>query len=124
MLLSYPTPAIFLYEYISPEGRSVYNVVDGKQRLTTLFEFVRNEFPVSEKAEITNLQGLYFQGLDDRTKTAFWSYQFIVEYLPNVDAQILSLRFKHEEFCDGLYIRRKTLSLGDPCVQALFFMAG
>ncbi len=36
----------------------------------------------------------------------------------------LSLRFKHEEFCDGLYIRRKTLSLGDPCVQALFFMAG
>ena len=93
VLLSYPTPAIFLYEYISPEGRSVYNVVDGKQRLTTLFEFVRNEFPVSEKAEKTNLQGLYFQGLDDRTKTAFWSYQFIVEYLPNVDAQILSLRF-------------------------------
>ena len=23
----------------------------------------------------------------------------------------LSLRFKHEEFCDGLYVRRKTLSL-------------
>ena len=38
--------------------------------------------------------------------------------------EALSLRFKHEEFCDGLYIRRKTLSLGDPCVQALFFMAG
>ena len=93
VLLGYPAPAIFLYEEISPEGRSVYNVVDGKQRLTTLFQFVRNEFPVSEKAEITKLRGRYFDDLDDQAKTAFWSYQFVVEYLPNVDEQILNAIF-------------------------------
>lgn len=90
VLLGYPAPAIFLYENISPDGRSVYNVVDGKQRLTTLFEFVRNEFPVSEAAEITNLRGLYFEKLGDETKRAFWGYQFLVEYVPSVEEEILN----------------------------------
>lgn len=58
-----------------------------------MFEFVRNEFPVSEKAKITKLRGRYFGDLDDPTKTAFWGYQFIVEYLPNVDEQILNAIF-------------------------------
>ena len=40
-------------------------------------------------------------------------------------AQALSLRFNHEEFCDGLYVRRKTLSLAIFVgSQAAFLTAG
>ena len=53
VLLGLPAPAIFLFEEISPEGRSVYHVVDGKQRLTTLLEFVSDafRFPTTARAD-------------------------------------------------------------------------
>jgi hypothetical protein len=46
VLRGYPCPAIFLYEEVKPDGRSLFAVVDGKQRLSSLFEFVRGDFPV------------------------------------------------------------------------------
>src|SRR6516162_7658995 len=54
VLLGFPAPAIFLYEEISPEGRAIYNVVDGKQRLSTIFEFINGEFPVSDESVLNN----------------------------------------------------------------------
>jgi hypothetical protein len=90
VLLGFPAPAIFLYEEISPEGRAIYNVVDGKQRLSTIFEFINGEFPVSDESVLNNLQGSYFKNLDDETKKEFWSYQFIIEFLPETDENVLS----------------------------------
>jgi hypothetical protein len=78
VLLEYPAPAIFLYEEITPEGIASYHVVDGKQRLLAIFEFVSGIFPVSDEAERSELRGKYFRDLDDAVKKAFWS----VEYLP------------------------------------------
>jgi uncharacterized protein with ParB-like and HNH nuclease domain len=40
ILIQYPSPAIFLYQEISPDGETKLHVVDGKQRLTAIFEFV------------------------------------------------------------------------------------
>ena len=82
ILLGYPAPAVFLYEDMQPSGRALYNVVDGKQRLVTIFEFAADIFPVGEKCPIGALRGLYFRDLPDDAKRAFWSYQFLVEYLP------------------------------------------
>jgi hypothetical protein len=89
VLLGFPTPAIFLYEEISPEGRAIYNVVDGKQRLSTIFEFINGEFPVSDESVLNNLQGSYFKNLDDETKKEFWNYQFIIEFLPETDENVI-----------------------------------
>jgi hypothetical protein len=90
ILLSYPAPAIFLYEEITPEGVASYHVVDGKQRLTAIFEFVDNVFPVLDKGERTELRGKYFKDLDDDTKKTFWLYQFSVEYLPTAQESIIN----------------------------------
>lgn len=93
VLLNYPAPAIFLYEEISPEGLAQYAVVDGKQRLTTLFEFASNVFPVSDRAERSSARGRYFQDLDPEIKRGFWSYQFSVEYLPSADEALINNMF-------------------------------
>lgn len=99
VLLNYPAPALFLFEEIKPDGRSLYHVVDGKQRLTSLFQFIKNEFPVSEGSELTALRGRYFQALDDDPKRAdeikrsFWSYQFLVEYVPVGDEHTINAIF-------------------------------
>jgi hypothetical protein len=85
ILLNYPAPPIFLHEDITPEGIAAYSVVDGKQRLTTILEFVRDEFPVSERSPLERLQGLFFSRFDDTTKTQFWRYQLPAEFLPIVE---------------------------------------
>ncbi|MGW9210654.1 DUF262 domain-containing protein [Embleya sp. NPDC055664] len=90
ILLRYPAPAIFLHEEIESDGTTNYHVVDGKQRLTTLFEYVTGDFAVAEDSSIERHQGKYFAQLDDATKKSFWSYQFLVEYLPTTDESILN----------------------------------
>lgn len=89
VLLNYPAPAIFLFEEISPDGRSMHHVVDGKQRLTALFEFIDGVFPVAEDSSASEVGGLYFASFTDDRKKAFWSYQFLVEYVPKDDDKLI-----------------------------------
>ncbi|MEM8830418.1 MAG: DUF262 domain-containing protein [Cyanobacteria bacterium P01_G01_bin.19] len=89
VLNGYPAPAIFIYQEITPEGVSMVSVVDGKQRLSTLFEFANNQFPVYERSTIQRLRGKYFQDLEPEDKQNFWKYQFAIEYLPSSDEQVI-----------------------------------
>ncbi|MFM7406713.1 MAG: DUF262 domain-containing protein [Cuspidothrix sp.] len=89
VLNGYPAPAIFIYQEITPEGVSKISIVDGKQRLSTLFEFANNEFPVYENSTIERLKNKYFKDLDIETKQNFWKYQFAIEYLPSSDEKII-----------------------------------
>lgn len=90
ILLDYPAPAIFLYEDIQPSGRVLYNVVDGKQRLVTIFEFVEDRYPVGDKCPVAALRGKYFRDMPDDAKRNFWSYQFLVEYLPTSAENVIN----------------------------------
>ena len=118
VLNGYPAPAIFIYQEINPDGQSKFSIVDGKQRLSTLFEFAQNEFPVYEKGTIQSLRGKYFKDLDTETKQNFWKYQFAIEYLPSDDEKVIGNIFdrinrnvikltpqelRHAKF-DGLFI--------------------
>lgn len=85
----YPCPAIFLYEEISEDGNLKYSVVDGKQRLTTLFEFIEGKFATSEELTKVNLREKYFSDLDSTVKKKFWGYQFGVEYLPSSEQEVI-----------------------------------
>lgn len=90
VLLHYPAPPIFLHEDISSDGSTRYAVVDGKQRLTTIFDFAEDLFPVAGDSIIQRHQGKYFSQLDDETKRSFWTYQTPVEFLPAVDEGLLN----------------------------------
>lgn len=94
ILLQYPAPAIFLYEEVSAEGTSKYHVVDGKQRLTAVFEFAEGRFAVAEESAVSHLRGRYFVQLSEDDKTAFWTYQFSVEYLPTNEETIVNNIFE------------------------------
>jgi len=90
LILDYPAPTIFLYEEISPTGVTTYNVVDGKQRLTCIFDFINDKFPISENCPIEELKGFYFQEFSSDLKNKFWSYTFSVEYLPTNNESIIN----------------------------------
>src|SRR6266568_1051495 len=94
VLLHYPAPAIFLYEDIRTDGSALYSVVDGKQRLTTIFDFAGGEFSVADDSVLERFQGKYFIQLDDQVKKDFWTYQFLVEYVPTTDQVTLNNVFE------------------------------
>lgn len=60
LLLNYPVPSIFLYEDMMPEGIATYHVVDGKQRLTAIFEFVKNDIGFRASSD-NQVSGQIFQ---------------------------------------------------------------
>ncbi len=119
ILLGYPAPAIFLHEDIRADGTAFYDVVDGKQRLTAIFEFIEDAYPVSENSQLERYQGKYFSSIDDEARKAFWTYQFSVEYLPTTDegtlnnvfdrinrnvAKLTRQELRHAKF-DGIFAR-------------------
>lgn len=90
VLQDYPAPALFLHEAISDEGATELAVVDGKQRLTSVFRYIDNEFALGERTSVPALRGKYFEQLTPEERRNFWSYQFSVEYLPDTSDAVLS----------------------------------
>ena len=90
VLLNYPCPAIFLYEEIRPDGSFLYKVVDGKQRLTTLFDFVTDKIPINEQHPKEILRGKLFSSLEDDQKVQVWRYSFSVEFVPQESEAIIN----------------------------------
>ncbi len=90
VLNNYPCPAIFLYEEITPEGTASYKVVDGKQRLIALFDFVSGQFPISQTASVTSLRDKSFLNLTDEQKLNVWRYQFAIEFIPSEDERLIN----------------------------------
>ncbi len=101
---NFPIPPIFLEQKIdSDTGITNYDVIDGKQRLSTIIGFINNEVPLPK--EFGNdiygnkdLNGLYFNEikqkakLNDDIKTLledFWAYSISVEYIENPDVKIV-----------------------------------
>ncbi|WP_206453351.1 DUF262 domain-containing protein [Aurantimonas marina] len=90
VLLNYPCPAVFLYEEIKPDGSFLYKVVDGKQRLTTLFDFVSDKIMVSEEHPGMALRGQSFSALDDNVKLNVWRYAFSVEFIEQENEAVIN----------------------------------
>lgn len=101
---NFPIPPIFLEQKINPNtGITNYDVIDGKQRLTTIIGFIDNEVPIPK--EFGNdiygnkkLNGMYFNDIKELAKTDeevkkvladFWAYSLSIEYIENPDAKIV-----------------------------------
>jgi hypothetical protein len=81
----FPCPAVFLHKEVSDDGATVYHVVDGKQRITTILEFVKDKVSIPKEFGDNRLAGKKFSQLDPDIKKLFWNYLIPVEMLPDVD---------------------------------------
>jgi len=91
VLNGFPSPPIFLHVEVSDTGSSKYFVVDGKQRLETIFRFMDKEFAVPESYEPE--KGKYFDDLDKETKSRFWQYPITVQQVDEVKETMLQTIF-------------------------------
>jgi hypothetical protein len=65
-LLNIPVPPIYLAE----DDFGTYSVIDGKQRLTAIRDFMRNELVLSKLDTFTQLEGLTFEQLPPELRNA------------------------------------------------------
>jgi hypothetical protein len=63
-IMNVPLPPIFLYEY----EYSKYEVMDGLQRLTSIYEFYKNRFPLEGLEYWRELNGKYYKDLPIKIK--------------------------------------------------------
>lgn len=105
---NFPIPPIFLEQKINPDtGITNYDVIDGKQRLSTIIGFINNKVPLPK--EFGNdvygnnkMNGLLFNQIkgmareDEEIRTFvadFWAYSISVEYIENPDYKIVDSIF-------------------------------
>ncbi|NOK18830.1 DUF262 domain-containing protein [Corallococcus carmarthensis] len=103
ILRNFPVPPIFLHQHIDDTtGRTMYDVIDGKQRLTSLIRFIENKIPVSNEFNIGDtaadnddhqVAGAYFRDLDNESlsdyKKRFWRYVLPIEYVDTTSTEII-----------------------------------
>jgi hypothetical protein len=100
ILKNFPMPPIFLHQHIDSEtGKTVYDVIDGKQRLTTIIDFIENKVNIPDDFSDDTygdekLNGLFFKDFDEEKligwKKIFWKYELTIEYVDTNQIDIVN----------------------------------
>lgn len=79
----YPSPAIYLHKETTPDGKTIYAVVDGKQRLETIIKFANNKISIGSDFGDSRLEGKRWKaiGKEPDLARAFWDYVIPVEFI-------------------------------------------
>lgn len=86
ILNNYPCPAIYLQKETDANYKTTYNVVDGKQRLTTVIDFYANKIRLPDDLGDETLNNKKWSEIDDdKVKKSFLNYSFNVETLDSID---------------------------------------
>lgn len=81
IIRNYPCPTIFLVKDYDSNLEAIYEVVDGKQRLTTIFMFLDGEFATSYYEVEPSISEKYFTELPRDVQRSFLDYQMTIEEL-------------------------------------------
>lgn len=87
----YPSPAIFVHKVLR-DGTNVHEVVDGKQRLETIFLFVDNRLAIDKEFGDARLNGKKWRQIEGEPdlRSRFWDYVIPVEFLRVVDGRAVN----------------------------------
>ncbi|NRB18034.1 MAG: DUF262 domain-containing protein [Rhodobacteraceae bacterium] len=98
IIKNFPIPPIFLHQKIdNSSGATKYDVIDGKQRLSAIIDFLENKISISDEEEGSSLSGLYFRDLDvpeyAEYKKRIWRYTLSIEYIDTGDKAVIDSIF-------------------------------
>lgn len=84
---NYPCPAVFIHNETDDNGKTIYNVVDGKQRLKTILDFADDKIPIGDNFFDSSMAGKRFSEIQVEQKKMFWDYAIVVDtvHLTNID---------------------------------------
>lgn len=93
ILEGYIIPEIYMHRVTTADGNTIYNVVDGQQRIRSILEFLNDKLSLSEEftpeyAECT------FGDLPDSLKKKFYNYIFYVREITDATEEDVRNLFK------------------------------
>jgi len=82
----YPSPSIYLHKQIY-DDKTIYSVIDGKQRLETIFKFVNNDIALDKKFGDDRLANKKWKTikLDNTLAKSFYNYVLPVHFIDSID---------------------------------------
>lgn len=83
ILYGYPVPAVWSVE----TNNSMYNIIDGKQRLTNLFKFIENNYELHEdipEIDGEKIAGLKFEQLSEKLQKRLLNSSITINFLKNI----------------------------------------
>lgn len=128
---NFPIPPIFLHEFIDQDsGKTKYDVIDGKQRLTSIFKFIEGNLALPVDSSDDGyceqfIDGTYFKdwtkpGYVD-IKREFWQYQISVVFIDSDEEETINAVFDRlnrngeplsaQEFRKAMYSQYKLYEL-------------
>lgn len=99
IIKNYPMPPIFLHQRINEnDGKTRYDIIDGKQRLNAIIRFLRNEIPLPQDFDEglfgdSRLNGVFFRDLSDELvefRKQLWRYSINIEYIESNNAELIN----------------------------------
>lgn len=102
VLIEYPMPEVYLWEQ-SPDadtGQQKFSIVDGQQRLSTLRQFLNNEWPLKkayldEERQDSDFADKFWKDLTQKQKTDILQYNINFRRIPSsVEKEEIRLIFK------------------------------
>ena len=97
---NFPMPPIFLHQHIDVNtGKTIYDIIDGKQRLSTIVQFIKNKIPLPDDFSgdtygDEKLNGIFFTDLEKEDismwKRIFWKYELTIEYVDTDQINIVN----------------------------------
>jgi hypothetical protein len=91
ILRNYPSPALFLHVTYDDEGNVTYHVVDGKQRISTILDFVDGKIRLAKDTGDNRLDGAKWSDLAQfpGIRKNFWTYQVTVEQIDDIQEPLV-----------------------------------
>lgn len=93
ILNNYHIPEIYMHRVTDPSGKSIYNVVDGQQRIRSILDFIAGEFSLLDEYTPQYADNK-FQDLPEGVQLSFWSYTLYVREITNASADEVGNLFK------------------------------
>lgn len=125
MILGYPIPAVFAKRIDDGSGKrggNTYYIMDGKQRLSTVKEYLNDEFALSKLSPITyfdaeldeevkiDISGMKFSDMPDGLKDFLNTVTFSVTYFDNLTKEEERELFKRLNNGKPLSTKNRTLA--------------
>ena len=91
LLLRIPLPVF----YVSADAMDNWAVVDGLQRITTIYDFIKGAFRLSGLEYLTTLEGMYFADLDRAMKRRIEETELVINVIqPGTPEEVMINIFK------------------------------
>lgn len=75
IISNYPIHPIYLSESTTLNLKRIKEIIDGQQRVSTIIEFLNDEFPLGKNISDSHLNGLHFSELPFETKENILDYE-------------------------------------------------